>query len=301
MRYVQNTEKLQNVIRCLATHEVEVRRYFLSGLQPRITPLDNFDDKLIKVFVLANADRLGTGKANENLVRAAATFREYLKQGILNQLKGMEPNEAHQYLLSRLCDIKGMDQKTANLFLKYAVMFQNELNLVQIDWIPWRPYLHVPLDLWVLRLIGKHYLHVCGDEFESDFQYKGDYTGPGVKTEKYVHLQEDIKEVATSVNLPAITLDSLWFVGSKFCNYHPLLCDVCWLAQFCMKRGIVTWDAVPVTLKSVESEKRKETAKFARGIIRIWKSEHPGKTSDDFFEFVKTPSGKGWLDKQIRR
>ena len=300
MKYVKDTIKLANVMKSLAEHEVDVKQYFLAELKPRLMTLDNLEDKLSKLFILANADRLGTGKNNENLVKAAATFREYLGQNIINRLMGVEPRDAHQYLLIYLCDIKGMDQKTANLFLKYVVMFQNEFNLGQIDWHLWELYLHVPLDLWVLRLMGKNYLSVCGSNFENDFQSKNDYDSPSLKTEKYGQLQDDIKQVAASVNLPAIILDSLWFVGSKYCSYHPLLCDICWLGRYCVKYEIVDWNKVPPSLKSAELEKRKQIDKSIREMIRIWKSQNPGKTNSDFFEFYKTPSGKKWLSQHIK-
>lgn len=297
MKYVEDSIKLANVMKSLAKHEVDVKQYFLAELKPRIMVVDNLEDKLSKLFILANAGRLGTGKNNENLVKAAATFREYLSQDIINRLVVMEPRDAHQHLLNCLCDIKGMDQKTANLFLKSIVMFHNEFNLGPIDWHSWEPYLHIPLDLWVLRLMGKNYLSVCGSNFESDFQYKSDYTSPSLKTDKYRQLQDDIKQVANSINLPAIVLDSVWFVGSKYCSYHPLLCDICWLGQYCVKYEIVDWNKVPATLKSAELEKRKQNAEFAREIIRIWKSENPGKTDNDFFQFVKEPKGQKWLSK----
>ena len=301
VNYIKDFIKLSNVIKTLAEHELVVKQYFLAEIKPRVTILAESEDKLGKLFILANADRMGTGKGNENLVQATATFIKYLNENIFDRLRGMEPKDAHHHLLTCLCDIKGMDQKTANLFLKYVVMFQDELNLCGIDWHSWELYLHVPLDLWVLRLIGKDYLSVCGNNFENDFQYKGDYASPSLKTRKYSQLQDDIREVAASTNLPAITLDSLWFVGSKYCGYHPLLCDICWFGQYCVKHNIVDWNKVPATLKSTELEERKKIAKSSREIIRIWKSENPGKTDGDFSQFLKEPKGKEWLSKFFSR
>ena len=297
MKYVKDPIKLANVVGTLADHKPEVKQYFLAELKPRVTILGKTEDKLSKLFILANADRLGTGKGNENLVKAAATFRKYLSENILNRLKGMEPRDAHQYLFACLCDIKGMDQKTANLFLKYVVMFQDEFDLGQIEWHSWEPYLHVPLDLWVLRLMGTDYLSVCESNFEDDFRYRSDYASPSFKAEKYSQLQDDIREVASSVSQPAIILDSLWFVGSKYCGYHPLLCDICWLGQYCVKHEVVDWSKVPAMLKSSELEERKQIIKSIREILRIWKSENPGKTDSDFYQFLERPEGQEWLSK----
>jgi len=301
MKYVEDPEKLANIMTSLATHEPEVRRFFLAALTPRITAAHDPEDKLLRLFVLANADRVSTGKENENLVKATATFREYQRQDIIGSLAAMTPSDAHEHLLTSLCDIKGMDQKTANLFLKLVVISHDDLNLSGTDWRLWEPHLHVPLDLWVLRLIGKNYLNVCGTDFEADFQYKGDYPSPSVKTGRYRHLQDDIKQVATSANVPPIVLDSLWFVGSHYCSYHPLLCDICWIREYCLKYETVDWNQVPVTLKSAELEERKHGIKVMRQLEGIWESENPHKTADDFLEFIRAPEGQEWLSKHLRR
>jgi hypothetical protein len=297
MKYVKDSTKLGNIMKSLAKHEADVKQYFLAGLKPRITAVDELEDKLVKLFVLANAKRVGTGKNNENLVEATATFREYLSQDIVRKLSAMQPRDAHHHLLSSLCDIKGMDQKTANLFLKFIVVFNKELDLARLGWHSWEPYLDIPLDLWVLRLMGKNYLDVSTSDFETDFQYKGDYPSPSVKTDKYRQLQDDIREVAASANLSAIVLDSLWFVGSQYCSYHPLLCDICWLGQYCVKYEIVDWNKVPTTLKSAELQTYKQNLKAFREIKRIWKSENPGKTDGDLYDFLQQPEGREWLSK----
>jgi len=297
MKYVRYPTKLADIMRSLAKHETDVKQYFLAELKPRITAVNDHQEKLVKLFALANADRLGTGEQNEDLVKATATFREYLSQDIISKLAPMQPRDAHQHLLGLLCDIKGMDQKTANLFLKLAVISHADLNLGGIDWRSWEPYLHVPLDLWVLRLIGKDYLRACGDNFEADFQYKGKYSSPSLKTDKYTQLQDDIKEVAASVDLFPILLDSLWFVGSHYCSYHPLLCDICWLGEYCAKYQTVDWNKVPTTLKSAQRQTYKQNLKAFREIKHIWKIENPGKTDGDFYEFMDKPEGRQWLDK----
>lgn len=111
MKYIEHPAKLSETVKILAKHNTEVKQYFLAELSPRIKGLERVEDRLSKLFILANADRLGTGKGNESLVKATATFRKYLSDGLINVLKPMEPKDAHTYFLSHLCDIKGMDQK----------------------------------------------------------------------------------------------------------------------------------------------------------------------------------------------
>jgi len=303
MRYVADPTKLVSIVKTLGNYEKDVEQYFLAELNPRVMLSGSVIDKLSRLFILANADRLGTGKGNENVKIATATFRKRLDDNVVGTCRQLAPKEAHSYFLNRLCDIKGMDQKTANLLLKYLVMFQDEFELHLLDWKSWQPHLHVPLDMWVLRLMGKHYLNVCGSCFEDDFWYKKDYMSPSFKTEKYNQLQTELREIISPTGQAPITLDMLWFVGSKYCNYRPLLCDICWLRDYCVMYEKVDWNEVPTKLKSTEREERREERKqinrFVRGLQRIWVQENPGKTVDDFIHFLNEPDGKKWLEKYI--
>ena len=276
MRYISDPSKLANVVKALVDHEEDVRQYFVAQLRPRVMTPGSAEDRLSRLFILANSDRLGTGKGNESVKKATATFKKYLNNNIINICKQKEPIEAHRYFLDCLCDIKGMDQKTANLFLKYLVMFQDDFALGLLDWNKWKPHLHVPLDKWVLKLMGKKYLSVCGGSFEDDFGYKEEYRSPKFKTKRYNQLQTELREVTSSVDQPSITLDVLWFVGSKYCHYHPLFCDIYWLREYCwIEPKMVDWDKVPTTLKSTEREGNKEFNKAMRETYRIRKQGKP--------------------------
>ena len=56
MKYVKDPIKLANVVGTLADHKPEVKQYFLAELKPRVTILGKTEDKLSKLFILANAD-----------------------------------------------------------------------------------------------------------------------------------------------------------------------------------------------------------------------------------------------------
>jgi len=240
MKYVDKPQQLGEVAEILAGHQSEIRQYFLGQLQARLTGVPKLEDRLRVLFVIANADRRGMGKENDKLQKATAIFQHNIIPTICAD---GDPGVQHERFLSRLCEVSGMKQKTANLFIKYLATFQDELGLELLDWRSWEPYLHVPLDLWVLRLLGKSRLAVCGDEFEERFAGKNNdnsYVAPGnPHSAEYRDLQRDLALVASSVRQPAIVFDSLWFIGSKYCALRPLLCEVCWVKGYCQRKSEV--------------------------------------------------------------
>lgn len=249
-RYIKDADKLAKVIETLAQHEPEIQQYFLAELTPRILALKNLEEKLVKLFTIANADRQYKGKGNVKLVESVSAFKRGLSQIDISKYNDMNPVDAHRDYLDWLTHyIGGMGQKTANLFIKYMVMFNDELGLGLSPWRLWKPYLHVPLDLWVLRLLSKDYLDTCNESYEKDFRQhskksgKDEYPSPGFGM-KYFALQEDLARVAALTKHETITLDWLWFVGNKYCSCHPLLCDVCWIRENCRKRQAVDLDSI---------------------------------------------------------
>ncbi len=299
--YLRDADKLKRVINVLAGHEAEIKQYFLAGLAPRIAGLEKDEDKLVKLFVIANADRQFTGQENLKLIEAAAGFNQGLKE--IHRYDGMEPQNAHGSFLEWLCsDISGMGQKTANLFLKYVVIFHNELEIGLLAWKSWEPYLHVPLDMWVMRLMGRDYLGVCGENYEQDFQKynkkkkKYDYPSPSFGKPEYRKFQKDLANVATLAKQAPIILDGLWFVGNKYCSYHPLLCDICWLREMCNRATRMRLPTVP-TKQERQEERRKIRRERNRVFTKIlkefkeWQMANPGTTDDDLHKFLEWEKG----------
>lgn len=305
MGYIKDSQKLHRITSIIASHLPEVKLYYLSELNPRLAPLTDEKDRLLTLFILANADRQSTGKNNESLKVAAATFRQYLSEGILDKYEELAPHQSHQDFLAHLCDIKGMDQKTANLFLKYVSMFQQGFGLGLIDWKSWIPYLHLPLDLWVLRLLGKDYLNICGDQFEKDFKVNDDYASPGFKTNKYRQLQQELSVEMSTTGQSPIVLDILWFVGNKYCGYHPLMCNLCWLAGECVKFESLDWNSLSTQSKT---EQHLEHLKFEKKMRRLlremkeqWLGENPGNNPSDFGHFMQQPEGQKWISEFLAK
>ncbi len=311
MKYVNNPQKLLDVINTLAQHQAVIKEYFFASLNPRVNTLSEGSDKITRLFIIADADRQGKGKGNINVINATASFKRYLYGNSFKDLHHMEAREAHREFLKTMCDIKGMDQKTANLFLKYLVTFQAEFKLALYNWKSWEHYLDVPIDLWVLRLLGNKYLNICNEEYEKAFYHKVkredknedkyEYSSPNYLSPEYIDLQTDIKNVFSQVTHPAITLDGLWFVGSKFCLYKPLLCNSCWLKNYCIADQKVRWpEEKHIKSKTESKEIRKETlkenAKIMKAFSKIqisWKAANPGKSDDEFLRFLRNVSDGG--------
>ena len=298
MTYVTNPKKLSNVIKVLSLHEKEVDQYFLAELKPRIASIENVEDKLWVLFAIANADKPGVGKNSKPLLIATSTFKNGCIEKI-NEYSHLEPGRAHQYFREWLCDIKGMSQKTANLFLKFLVLLNDEIRVNGIDFSGWEPFLHVPLDRWVLRLLSGNYLNVCGNDFEVDFPKNGG----SIKERCYKLLQEDLRQVATLSGKEPIILDMLWFIGSKYCRFESPFCDICWLNGQCMSYKHVDWSEYPSIRTSDERLTARENEKAIRKAVRelkaLFLTENPGRSTSDFFSYIQTPEGKDWLNQRL--
>lgn len=282
--YIKDADRLAKVIETLARHEPEIQQYFIAELTPRILALTSVEEKSVKLFTIANADRQYKGKGNVRLVESVSAFKRGLTQIDMSKYNDMNPLDAHRDYLHWLTHyIGGMGQKTANLFIKYMVMFNDELGLGSLPWRSWKPHLDVPLDLWVLRLLSKDYLDTCNESYERDFRQHSDKTGKDEYQspsfgKKYSALQEDLARVVTLTKHATITLDSLWFVGNKYCSYHPLLCDICWLREDCRKRQDVDLDSVTPTStvyakKQAEKELIKKYPEEYKALLKKYMSE----------------------------
>jgi hypothetical protein len=270
MKYVNDCQKLQRIARIVTSKEVETKQYYLSHLQPRLAKVEDTKDRLTKLFVIANKERRSV--TPENLEKAATQFYQGIDRKI-EECKTVGPQQAHEKFLQWLCDIDWMEQKTANLFLKWLAMFQKDLKLNLLDWQSWRPYLHVPLDTWVVRLIGKDYLDVCTEAYEQDFFREGKHRIPSSKATRYEDLQNELAQILSLIKEPRIVLDTLWFVGKMYCDYRPFLCGTCWLlTEECRSRKSPELDK-----PSMSKRERKELERRAnKKLIEKYPEEYEG-------------------------
>ena len=232
--YITDVQRLARVIKILGSHYQEAKDFYFSPIKLQITALDTEIEKLTCLFVAANRERRGFSE--QSLGKATHAFSTNVKQK-LEEIKDKKPSEAHFDFLLWLCDIPHTGQKTANLFLMWVVMFAKELKLESLDWVSWTKYLHVPLDRWIVRILWKN-LGVATPLFEKHFSPQG--TVPGIdiqRNHKYLRLQVELDEVASSINQPKIILDELWLVGHVFDIYRPFLCNHCWIKDECQLVG----------------------------------------------------------------
>ncbi len=227
--YIEDSEKLKRVFRILYKHQDLTDNFYLSHLRCQVQ--GSRQNKIVSMFIVANRQR----RTNEAGLETAENMFEEKYDRIISLLNDTPSEEKKEELLGTLCEINGVQQKTANLFLKWVIMFSDKFNLGIKNSEEWLPLLDVPLDRWVIRLLGHGFLDIGTEEFNNHFFNNSHQPKPPGYSRggKYNRLQSEIKAVAESVNIPAIILDGLWMVGNLFCNYKSCLCDYCWLREEC--------------------------------------------------------------------
>jgi hypothetical protein len=234
--YIDDTKNLAKVIEILGSHYEEAKNFYWSTfLVFHINRQDTEIEKLRKLFVVANRERRGFSE--KSLGEAVSKFSLEIEEKI-QEIKDKEPSEAHLDFLLWLCSIPHTEQKTANLFLKWVVMFAKELELESLDWVSWRKHCDVPLDRWVLRILGEN-LQVGSPLFHRDFLNPNSSWNllKGAGFRKYLQLQKELEQAASNTNQPKIVLDELWLVGHVFDIYRPWLCSQCWIKDQCQYEG----------------------------------------------------------------
>ncbi len=224
--------KLIEVGRILAEKREVCKYFYKDRLLLVINQNNTTQEKIKSIFVIANSERRGF-----NQINLQEAVREF-ENGFVNkteEVREVQPFEQHNKFLGWLVNLPYTGQKTANLFLKWVVMFSNDnefnLNLNGVNWQDWAAFLHVPIDRWVLRLL-KDKLRVGNEEFRNTFpQIESPYYGGN--RSKYGKLQKDLLEIAQLAEIERIIYDELWFVGFSFCAYSPFFCGQCWLRDYC--------------------------------------------------------------------
>jgi hypothetical protein len=226
----KDKKKLADVAKKLASHEEDVKQFYRSQFSLQLGEVKDPLEKMKIIFYTQTKARRGGSKDRSE--KAFVAFSGGIEDEInkIAKYSDKEHCKAHNDFLKWLCGIKHIDQKIANLFLKLVVMFSEDFKIDCLDFPAWKEHLHVPLDLWVTRLLGKEYLDVGTDIYNQHFK-PGSI--PSYQSPKYRHLQADLKEVTSQSNLPSIMLDALWFVGYNFCSYDKYLCDRCWVNSWC--------------------------------------------------------------------
>lgn len=153
MKYIADKTILFETLGILQLHEAEVREYFLADLRPRVMLFAQPQERARTLFLITNADRQG---ANATTIKKATAVYWRRGRDEYKRVRNMAPEQAHSQFLAFLCTtIPYMEQKTTNLFLKWVWMFNDVLMLDMAEVVSWGPYLHVPLDRWILRMLGR--------------------------------------------------------------------------------------------------------------------------------------------------
>ena len=164
--------------------------------------------------------------------KAVTAFREQEVE-LFGDIEGKvleDPETAHRELFEGLCDIPQVGQKIAATFLKLMVLYMGE-------WPQLEPYLFVPVDQNVRRMLEERLqignkVPMTARGINGRFYNKNN--APCAEYRRFLAFQAELKEAAQRVGLHRIKVDDLWLVDHIFCKPYPL-CHACWIRPWCRR------------------------------------------------------------------
>lgn len=229
MPLFHNQERLINALQILNDSRGHITAFYQSilGLQVRADGIERLRD----AFRASVSERRGA-----SFNRGNAAFQEFDNRinAIVEQVNlqiNENPEQAHRILFKAVVMLPNIDQKIAAMFIKFLVVYLDV-------WPSMLPFLFVPLDRVVLKILGEKLqvyiggwnnspsiknpsgrLYVRGNQMSAQYA-------------RFTEFQNEIGEIAQQANVPRILADELWFVGYIFCKEYPL-CQRCWMREIC--------------------------------------------------------------------
>lgn len=232
-KYIDNPNALLKVGKILSQKKDAINNFYCSLIEVQVDKKSSRRDQMKQLFEVTVSDRRG---ASKDRAKIAINDFDRIISSLIQEVDGLllngEYETAHTKLFESMCEnIKNVNQKIANLYLKLVVMYLDV-------WKELLPFLHVPLDTWVIQMITKH-LEIGKIPFRGDNTGLGNfYTKKGEKTKKYneyLDFQNELKQVAKQINEDRIIFDGLWFIGYAFHRKYPV-CRNCWVNNICVSK-----------------------------------------------------------------
>lgn len=222
-------DKLVDALQILDRHKPEIRTYYSSILQLQV--VSEGIQKLIEAFRASVSERRGAS-FHRGLAAVEAFERESTDIVVrVNLAIERNPEEGHRILFESMAMLPNIDQKIASMFIKFLVVYLDV-------WPRMEPFLFVPLDRVVLKILREK-LCVYSGPWEQSPSIKN---GSGrlylrgnranAQYQRFLTFQTDFRRVANRAGVNAIIADELWLVGYVFCKEFPL-CDRCWIREIC--------------------------------------------------------------------
>jgi len=225
MAYISDKALLGEVLKALSKHKRESDAFFRAYLNCQV---EQGDFPYLDVFWTVINERRGMtfGKGE----KAVNAFREQEGE-LFGNIEGKvleNPETAHRELFEDLCDIPQVGQKIAATFLKLMVLYMGE-------WPQLEPYLFVPVDQNVQRMLAERLrignkIPMTARGINGRFYNKNGE--PCAQYRRFRDFQKELKEAAQQVGLHRIQVDDLWLVDHVFCKPYPL-CHACWIKHWC--------------------------------------------------------------------
>lgn len=226
----KHTERLVGALRILRSHELDLHNYYNSLLKLQANS-NNICLLIKETFKASVSERRGASfNRGKNAVSEFESAFNNLVKTVESSINN-NPEQAHKMLFETLVMLKNVDQKITAMFIKFLAVYKKV-------WPSLLPYLYVPIDRVVIKML-KDKMKVYIGQWEQSPSVKNAqgnlYIKNNIKSAQYDRFelfQNELSYIARKANVPRVLIDELWFVGICFCKQYPL-CNQCWIKEFC--------------------------------------------------------------------
>ena len=228
-------DRLVKALHLLNDHRDEITRFYDSilGVQVQRDAVEMLKD----AFRASVNERRGASfPRGKEAVKAFDDSVESIAHKV-DALIPTNPEDAHRTLFEWVASLPNIDQKIAAMFIKFVVVYLGH-------WREMLPYLYVPVDVVVLKILKKKLRVYLGPWTQAPAVTNPQgklYLRGGRMSAQYsdfMNFQNQVGEIAARADAPRILVDELWFIGHIFCKPFPI-CDRCWLRDICQGRPFV--------------------------------------------------------------
>lgn len=223
---IQHPERLIEALQILDCKREQITVFYNSilSLEVQADGIDRFRD----AFRASISERRGA-----SFKRGEVAFQEFdnrineLIEKVNLQIKH-NPEQAHRTLFETIIMIPNVNQKIVSMFIKFLVVYLD-------IWHKMLPFLYVPLDRVVLKILGKKLQVYVGKRTAYPSISKKLYVRGNrmsVQYDRFIEFQNELREIARQAGVQRILVDELWFIGHIFCKEYPL-CHRCWIRKIC--------------------------------------------------------------------
>jgi len=229
MPLFQNTDRLIASLQLLTHQREHINKFYNSILKLQVTSegIDKYKETL---RASVNERRGASFNRGEHAVQSFDNIIEDLVNEVNNTIE-QNTEESHRLLFESIVRLPNIDQKIAAMYIKFLCLYLN-------IWPQMIPFLYVPIDRVVLKILGDKLQVYTGKWAQAptvknpqgNLYIRGNQ--PSSQYNSYIEFQQEISNIVEGTNIPRIMVDELWFIGFLFCKPYPL-CSKCWVNELC--------------------------------------------------------------------